>query len=199
MEHRKMRFRFYRIVYRHPSGTDQHPKASGSSNVLGSRSYDHGGLCMVCRSCVGKCCYANVGRKEHKMKKDIYKDTLESLGGGKISAKEMSGYCQYKSRTADRYCNATCHTTCKGCRFFEPTSHAKVDILSRAALRSINDFTERLSESHELNKSLHETIAHYSEEMDKRVAQIESIRQDARVGKSIKRHRNKLKKSASGN
>jgi len=133
------------------------------------------------------------------MKKDIYKDTLKFLGGGKISAKEMSGYCQYKSRTADRYCNATCQTTCKGCRFFEPTSHAKVDILSRAALRSINDFTERLSESHELNKSLHETIARYSEEMDKQVAQIEIIRQDARVGKSIKRHRNKLKKPASGN
>ena len=111
----------------------------------------------------------------------------------------MSRYCQYRSRTEDRYCSATCQTSCKHCRFFEPTSHAKVDILSRAALKSINDFTARLAESHELNKSLNETLAHYSEEMDKRVKQIETIRQDARVGKAIKRHRKKTKKPVSGN
>lgn len=54
MEHRKMRFRFYRIVYRHPSGTDQHPEIAGSGNVPGSGSYDHGGLCMVWWCDLGK-------------------------------------------------------------------------------------------------------------------------------------------------
>lgn len=111
----------------------------------------------------------------------------------------MSKYCQYKSRTKDRYCSATCQTTCRNCRFFEPTSHAKVDILARAAMDSVEQFNKRLGESYEINKSLHETIAHYSEEMDKRVKQIETIRQDARVGKAIKRHRKKTKKPVSGN
>lgn len=128
------------------------------------------------------------------MKIDVYKNTLKNLGGGKISDKDMSKYCQYKSRTKDRYCSATCQTTCRNCRFFEPTSHAKVDILARAAMDSVEQFNKRLGESYEINKSLHETIAHYSEEMDKRMTQIENIRQDARVGKSIKRHRNKKSK-----
>lgn len=106
----------------------------------------------------------------------------------------MSKYCQYKSRTKDRYCNATCQNSCTNCRFFEPTSHAKVDILARAAIDTVERFNKQLSETYEINKSLNETIVRYSDEMDKRVKQIENIRQDARVGKAIKRHRGKQKK-----
>ena len=106
----------------------------------------------------------------------------------------MSKYCQYKSSTSERYCNATCQKTCRNCRFFEPTSHAKVDILARAAIDAIDNFNKRLNEAYEVNKNLHETISHYSEEMDKRMEQIQNIRQDASVGKAIKRHRNKRSK-----
>lgn len=135
------------------------------------------------------------------MKNDIYFETLSALGGGRISSEDMSKYCQYKSRTKDRYCNATCQNSCAKCRFFEPTSHAKVDILSRASLDAVIRFNKQLSDSYEINKTLHETIARYNEEMNKQMAQIENIRQDARVGKAIKRHRDKQKKEkpASGN
>lgn len=60
--------------------------------------------------------------------KEEYKDPLDKIIKRlKVTDEEKSKYCQYRGK--DEYCKATSHKTCKGCRFFTPTTIKKLDLI----------------------------------------------------------------------
>ena len=115
--------------------------------------------------------------------KNTYLETLALLGGGEdLTEKDMMNYCQYKSNNSERFCNMTSQRTCKRCRFFEPSTHAKTEIISRAAVIAIN-------RQNELNKALYRTIEIANGDLEAlREHVANNIRPDAQIGKAVKRY-----------
>lgn len=60
--------------------------------------------------------------------KEDYKDPLdEIIKRLKVTDEEKSNYCQYRGK--DVYCMATSHKSCRGCRFFCPTTIKKLELI----------------------------------------------------------------------
>ncbi len=69
---------------------------------------------------------------------------------------EIDGHkCRFISNNRERYCNATSHESCDGCRFFVPTSQAKLELFTK----KIKYLTGMMSKLVDENKRLHETIS----------------------------------------
>ena len=63
--------------------------------------------------------------------------------------------CRYASNNKERFCNATSHESCDGCRFFVPTSQAKLKLFTERIEHLIKMRSKLIDE----NKRLHETIS----------------------------------------
>lgn len=79
--------------------------------------------------------------------------------GGKIEDKEK--YCQFHQNGGGKWCAATSQTSCKDCRFFDPTTPVKLDIILDHALK-MEDLNDKLVKD---NEKLEETIRENREEI----------------------------------
>lgn len=108
-------------------------------------------------------------------------DEIERIlreGGYTNPKKKDKSDCQYRG-TDERYCKATTQTTCDKCRFYEPTTFAKIRMLMEEILRHEAEearkdklISERdlmifrqTQELGALEDELSETIEHYRREL----------------------------------
>lgn len=80
-------------------------------------------------------------------------DLYDKLMCGSISGRKHD--CRFKSPSKERYCLATSHTSCGKCRFFKPTSQAKLKLFTE----KINYLSGMMSKLLDENKRLYETIS----------------------------------------
>lgn len=62
--------------------------------------------------------------------------------------------CKFKSNNSERFCNATSHASCDGCRFFMPTSQAKLKLFTEK-IQYLSDMMSKLIDE---NKRLFESV-----------------------------------------
>ena len=79
-------------------------------------------------------------------------DLYDKLMCGSISGRKQD--CRFKSPSKDRYCLATSHTSCGKCRFFKPTSQAKLNLFSEKIEYLTKETAIRIGECKRLRDTL---------------------------------------------
>ena len=95
---------------------------------------------------------------------------------------EIDGHkCRFKSNNRERYCNATSHESCDGCRFFVPTSHAKLELFTKkieyltGMMSRIIDENKRLQESVTIEKMNNKYLRSENEFLEKKNERLERL------------------------
>ena len=89
--------------------------------------------------------------------------------------------CRFKSNNSDRFCNATSLESCDGCKFFVPTSHAKLELFTKkieyltGMMSRLVDENKRLQESVTIEKMNNKYLRNENEFLEKKNERLERL------------------------
>ena len=123
---------------------------------------------------------------------EVYEFLCRIFDHLEISGNDRKHYCQYIGKEG-RYCKATTHKSCKGCKMFTPTTQTKIMAIIEHDLQLEEDI-RRIKIK---NYSLENKIEYLEKEIQsQRDYYREGLGNYSAVGKAIARHRRKIKKAA---
>lgn len=95
--------------------------------------------------------------------------------------------CSYLLKSGPKHCKATTNKSCKGCKFFSPTIHARMRLVVQAALEQEASRKKTEYENKELRE---ERTVNYERifELEKKT---DALTEFAKIGKSCVRHHKK--------
>ena len=99
----------------------------------------------------------------HKAMHDLFNEDYKS----EVSRQEA---CQYKGRH-DRYCLKTTHSTCRGCKMFEPSTQTKL----RIVIEKTEELKKKIREYEQAVANLNEEIERMEEIVSKKDDRIHDL------------------------